>query len=227
MRLTSVYAHRFSLQERENRFRLWQIVSERVLTAYIHPADTVIDVGAGTGEFLRAVRAGRKIALDPISPRSLAREGITVFPVSLFHAPAKLRGTADVVMMSNILEHLHTAEELMGALKVSKQLMRKGGRLIIIQPTIDMVGTRYWDFVDHRLPITRAGIREALEDSGFTLLTFIPRFLPYTTKSRMPKLPVLLHAYLLLPWFLRPFAGQCLVVAKVKGRDYRGHSKAR
>ena len=44
----------------------------------------------------------------------------------------------------------------------------------------------------------------------------IPRFLPYTTKSNVPKWPWLLGLYLRLPPVWHIFGKQCLVVAEKK-----------
>jgi 2-polyprenyl-3-methyl-5-hydroxy-6-metoxy-1,4-benzoquinol methylase len=213
MNVASVYKNRFSRNENDNRRRLWQVLTDRVLSRFIHPSDTVIDLGAGGGEFLSSITAAKKIAVDPISPKYLTKNGITLVPVSILKTPKRLYGTADVVMISNTLEHLKNAEELVTTLAIARKLLNTGGRLVIIQPTLDLTHTHYYDFVDHQVPITRSSLLEALSLVGFTVTTYVPRFLPYTTKSRLPKTDVLLHVYLSIPWYLRPMAGQCFIVA--------------
>ena len=47
---------------------------------------------------------------------------------------------------------------------------------------------------------------------GVFLILLLPRFLPFSLKSRLPKSPYLVRLYLRLP--LRPLAKQMLVVAR-------------
>lgn len=209
-----IYAKRFSTQERQAKIRLWSVVVDTVFERTIHAGDTIIDIGAGSGEFLLACTAKTRIALDPISPASLRKYGITVFRNSFSSCPKKLYGTADIVMLSNVLEHLHSSEEMIQLLTLARRLLKLHGKVIIIQPVIDLVGLAYWDFLDHTLPITRKRLLEAMNVVHLKIVTYIPRFLPYTTKSSIPKTPWLVSLYLYVPWFLRPFAGQVLVIAE-------------
>ena len=58
----------------------------------------------------------------------------------------------DLVFMSNYLEHLDTADSVIEQLRVARRLLRAGGRVIVLQPNIKLVGGAYWDFIDHRVP---------------------------------------------------------------------------
>ena len=107
-------------------------------------------------------------------------------------------------------------EEILSALSDIRTLLAPGGSLLIIQPVIDLVGNTYWDFFDHIVPMTRKSLREVLTVSGYEITDYIPRFLPYTTKSGLPVTMFLLRIYLLIPWYLRPFAGQCFIRARKK-----------
>ena len=61
-------------------------------------------------------------------------------------APAAHFGT---VFMSNYLEHLESSDAVIEQLAVVRQLLAPGGRAIVLQPNIRLVGPRYWDFIDH------------------------------------------------------------------------------
>ena len=67
------------------------------------------------------------------------------------------------IFMSNYLEHLESGDAVIEQLRVAAQLLRPGGRLIVLQPNIRLVGPRYWDFIDHRVALTERSLLEAAE----------------------------------------------------------------
>ncbi len=96
-------------------------------------------------------------------------------------------------------------------------MLRPGGRLIVLQPNIRYVGGAYWDFLDHKVALTDRSLAEAAGIAGFTVERMIARFLPYTTKSRLPQHPALVRAYLALPIAWRLLGRQALMVARRSG----------
>ena len=74
--------------------------------------------------------------------------------------------------------------------------LRPGGRVIVLQPNIRLVGPRYWDFIDHKVALTERSLLEAAELAGLRTVELITRFLPYSTKGRLPASPRLVRAYL-------------------------------
>lgn len=71
---------------------------------------------------------------------------------------------------------------------------------MVLQPDIRWTGAAFWDFLDHKLPVTLPRLVEACALAGLRLERAIPRFLPYTMSGRMPSPPCLVKAYLkLLP----------------------------
>ena len=93
-------------------------------------------------------------------------------------------------------------------------MLKPDGRLIVLQPNIRYVGAAYWDFIDHRVALTERSLVEAAQAAGFEVETLIPRFLPYTTKSRLPQSPWLVRAYLRVPLAWRLMGKQTLLVAR-------------
>jgi hypothetical protein len=93
-------------------------------------------------------------------------------------------------------------------------VLRGGGRVLILQPNIRVLGGQYWDFVDHHLPLTDRTLVEALNLVGMEVREVRPRFLPYTTKSRLPQQPLLVRLYLLFRPAQRLLGGQAWVVAE-------------
>ena len=98
--------------------------------------------------------------------------------------------------MSNYLEHLESSDAVIDQLRVVRSLLRPGGRVIVLQPNIRLVGPRYWDFIDHRVALTERSLLEAAEVAGIRTVDLVTRFLPYSTKGRLPTAPVLVRAYL-------------------------------
>ena len=74
----------------------------------MRPSDVVVDVGAGYCEFINNIRAGRKIAVD-LNPRvrEFAQPDVAGHQRELHRARLDADdASADVVFMSNFLEHL-------------------------------------------------------------------------------------------------------------------------
>ena len=213
--LERLYALRFSPGERAANDRLWRVLCERYLARFVPPDATVVDVGAGGCGFINHIRAQRRIAID-LDPRVRERAApeVEVHNSDIVSLPALLGASSvDVAFASNIFEHLPSAEELVRVLQAIRTILRPGGKIIILQPNVRLVGGRFWDFLDHTLPLTEAGMQEALAVAGFRTISCRARFLPYTTKSRVPKPAWLLRMYLALPpaqWLL---GKQMLIVA--------------
>jgi SAM-dependent methyltransferase len=110
----------------------------------------------------------------------------------------------DLAFFSNYLEHLSSTEAVLEQLKVAHSLLKPGGRLLILQPNIRLIGGSYWDFIDHQTALTEKSLDEAATMAGFRTKEIIARFLPYTTKSHLPQHPFFVRAYLAFPpaWWL-------------------------
>ena len=74
-----------------------------------------------------------------------------------------------------------------------------------------MASTR--DYFDHHLPLTERSLVEALGLAELTPVEVRPRFLPFTTKSRLPQHPLLVWLYLKLPLAHRLLGQQSWIVA--------------
>jgi len=210
-----LYELRFSDREREANERLWRVLCESFLSRFVPPDATVADVGAGTCGFINHIRAKRRIAVD-LDPgvRERAAPGVEVHHSDIAALPDLLGpASVDVAFASNIFEHLPSADELLRVLKAIRTILRPGGRIIILQPNVRLVGGRFWDFLDHTLPLTELGMQEALAVAGFRVVSCRAGFLPYTTKSRIPKPAWLLRLYLALRPAQWLFGEQMFIVA--------------
>jgi 2-polyprenyl-3-methyl-5-hydroxy-6-metoxy-1,4-benzoquinol methylase len=105
-------------------------------------------------------------------------------------------GHFGTIFMSNYLEHLESSDAVIDQLRVASELLRPGGRVMVLQPNIRLVGPRYWDFIDHRVALTERSLLEAAELAGLGTVDLVTRFLPYSTKGRLPTAPSLVRGYL-------------------------------
>jgi SAM-dependent methyltransferase len=217
--LERLYANRFPLPERAEKGRLWETLYESFFCRYVPRDGTVLDLGAGYCDFINQVRAARRIAVD-LNPetRQAAMVGIEVHLLPLDRlGDAIAPGSIDLAFASNVFEHLRSPDELLNVLAAVMYVLRPGGRLVILQPNVRLVGGRFWDFFDHTLPLTEKGMEEALGVSGFEVTECRPRFLPYTTKSRVPQWPWIVRLYLALTPAHWLFGKQMLLVARRPG----------
>ena len=213
---TAMYRHRFSDEERQAMAKVWRILIDHFFHRWIRPDDTVLDVGAGLCNFINQVNAGRKIAVD-IDPSVADRCNSDVLFVECSCdalAGADLGGKIDVAFISNLLEHLASGEEVLSLFKALSGHLNSDGRLIILQPNFALVGAEYFDFIDHKTVLTDKSLVEALELSGFEVIYLRKRFLPYTSKSSIPKAPWLVWLYIKFPLAQYIMGKQTLVIAK-------------
>jgi SAM-dependent methyltransferase len=210
-----LYRARFDDADLRFRRRAWEVLAERVLQRYVGPTDVVLDLGAGYCEFLNAIRAGRKIAVDlnPDTSR-YARDAEVVHTSGTDLSPIA-SGSVDVVFSSNFLEHLPHKQAVLDCLAECRRVLRSRGLFITIMPNIRYLPGRYWDYFDHHTPLSHLSLAEALRMARFSVVRSVPRFLPYTVKQRaLPKSVLLLRLYLGLP-LVWPLVGrQMLVVAR-------------
>ena len=140
------YRKRFSSKENINRDILWRLLCSKQFQMYVNQKDTVMDIGAGYCEFINHIQAKKKIAVD-INPdtQKNAQHNIEVLLKSAERIPSHYDGTIDIIFMSNFLEHLSSKEQVIKVLHRAFHLLKPKGKLIVLQPNIDLVGGHYWD----------------------------------------------------------------------------------
>jgi SAM-dependent methyltransferase len=216
MQPQNLYRDRFADVSQPTRAAMWEVLCRVVLQRYVRATDVVVDLGAGFCEFINTIQCGSKIAVDTNPAlREHAKADVRVVIGDIPEVLHELTpGSADVVFCSNFLEHLRDKDAVLAVLHEVHRLLATAGRLIIIQPNIRYAYKEYWDFFDHHVAISHGSLTEALQLTGFVIDELRPRFLPYTTKSRLPQAAWLVRLYLAMPpaqWF---FGKQMLVVAR-------------
>ncbi|MFI4972100.1 MAG: class I SAM-dependent methyltransferase [Hyphomicrobiales bacterium] len=197
--LKEVYDLRFDEADMAAKNAIWRELG-RYLQRYIKPDARVVDIACDVGYFIRNIRAAERWATDIRDVSSaLPKDVRFVHASGLDLADVTPNDYFDIAFFSNYLEHLASTEAVLQQLRVAFALLRPGGRVLILQPNIRLVGGAYWDFIDHQTALTEKSLAEAATMAGFRTERVIARFLPYTTKSRLPQYPLLVRAYLAFP----------------------------
>lgn len=203
----------------EKRESVWPVLATYLAARFIPRDAAVLDIGAGYCHFINHVTARERHALD-VSPviEAHAAPGVVSHVASCTSMTMLADGYFDVVFASNLFEHLDR-EQFVAAVEEIRRVLKVGGALIVVQPNFRFCYRRYFDDYTHVQIFTDVGLADALRGWGFGIRTVVPRFLPFSVKSRLPVTPTLVRLYLRSPF--RPFAGQMLLVAE-KAADGRG-----
>lgn len=217
--LEAIYDHRFSPEERAQKEAVWKVLCRHFFQRYVRPDDTVLDVGAGFCEFINNIQCRRRCAVDlSAETAQYAAPDVAVYQVPATDMSPIADGSVDLVFCSNFFEHLPDKPAMARTLDEMHRVLAPAGRLMILQPNIKYLTKEYWDFFDHHIPLSHLSMVEALAAHGFTALVVIPRFMPFTTKSALPKGPWLVRAYLMFPPAWRILGRQMFILAEKEER---------
>jgi SAM-dependent methyltransferase len=212
--LDRLYESRFSADDAAAKEGVWAEIC-RYLQRFVLPDAPVLDVAADRGHFIRNIRAGERWATDLRDVREHLGTDVRFVQVTGVEMSRVLpSGHFGTVFMSNYLEHLADSDMVVKQLQEAHAVCRPGGRVMVLQPNIRLVGGAYWDFLDHRTALTEKSLVEAAELAGFTKWRLITRFLPFTTKSHLPRTPTLVRWYLRFPPAWRLLGKQTLYVGE-------------
>ena len=194
--LDQVYSQRFADADAARKDAVWQVLCAH-LQRYVPDDGVVLDLACDRGDFIRHTRARERWAADlrdvsrflPDGVRFVQSDGLELAA----HVPSDY---FDLVFVSNYLEHLSSGEQVVEQLRVVAGTLKPGGRVLVLQPNIRLTGQAYWDFIDHKVALTERSLVEAAELAGFATETLVKRFIPYTTKGRLPLWRSFTRAYL-------------------------------
>lgn len=214
MDVDAIYRRRFS-PSLVSRDSMWRELCTGFFQRYVPAESVVLEVGAGYCEFINNIVAARKIAVD-VNPATgaYASPEVEVIRASSTDLSAVATASVDVAFASNFFEHL-TREDIILTMREVARVLRPGGRFLVLQPNIRYCARDFWMFFDHITPLDQHSLAEALEISGFHVVKTIVRFLPFTTKSRLPQACWLIKLYLRVPLAWRVLGQQTFVVAEV------------
>jgi len=205
-----LYDFRFRRVSQSARVGVWQEIAAQVYEWLGRP-QRVLDVSTGHGEFITAIDAPEKWAIDTVDflgPRTDVRMIVgdarrVELPTSYF----------DGIFVSNFLEHLDHADEIATLLHRLRGAMAPGGRIAILGPNFRFCSREYFDFADHKVALTHRSVEEHLHAAGFAVHRVVAQFLPYSFRGRLPTNPALVRAYVRFPPAWRVLGKQYLLLA--------------
>jgi len=195
----------------DGRAGIWREIARYVLKD-APGARTVVELGAGYCDFINNVPAPTRFAFD-LNPdmARFADAGVKLRVGDCRGLPGIADGSVDLVFASNFLEHF-TVDEAAALLRDARRVLRPGGRIALIQPNHRRCQKHYWDDPTHKTAFDHRNLPGLLTQNGFRVLRVDPGLLPFSMKSRLPKIPLLVRWYLRSP--IRPLAAQMYAVAE-------------
>ena len=166
--LKDIYNQRFNNQGTSFRVKMWQSLVKIIFSRYINKNDTVLDLGAGYGEFINNVECKNKIALD-LNPdtKKYLNEDIQLILDDCANIESINDNSVNVIFNSNFFEHLKDKDHLSATISECSRILCKGGLLITMMPNIRYAYKEYWDFYDHYIPLSDKSLVEILSLKGF------------------------------------------------------------
>lgn len=151
-----------------------------VLTRFVPPGGTIVDVGCGGGALLRSVREHSRqpftlIGWDYPGPHleELARDGFAVIaaPIAAAHVPPDV----DLFVMNQVIEHVPYPDRLVSMLK---DALKPGGHIVIETPDTDgldarLFSSRHWGGYHtprHLVLFNQKNLRTLVKRSGLEVV---------------------------------------------------------
>jgi len=209
MLVDKIYQQRFS--KTDERKILWDILVHDFFQKYIDINDVVVDVPCGYGEFINTIVCKKKVAVD-INPDSkkYVNKDVEFIQASSTKIPLK-SDSADIVFVSNFFEHI-TREDIQKTIIEFRRILKKGGKVMILQPNIRFANKNYWMFFDHITPVDDRALEEIFTIENFSLTKRILRFVPFTSQGKLPMSRNLIKLYLAFPLAWRLLGQQTFMV---------------
>lgn len=208
-----LYEYRFRDIDQGARTAVWEEIAPWIHGALGSP-ERVLDPAAGRGEFINAVPARERLAIDQVAyPERTYDPGVTSIVSDIFDAELP-EAHFDGIWVSNFLEHLLAQEAVATFLERMRRATTPGGRIAIMGPNFRYCANEYFDMADHTLIFTHRAIAEHLYAAGYEVERVVPRFLPYSFTGRLPPSRMLTRHYLRTPAAWRILGKQFLVIGR-------------
>jgi ubiquinone/menaquinone biosynthesis C-methylase UbiE len=210
--LEELYRRRFEEEKLPQKNAIWKVLCNDFFQKYIRNNSTVLDIGAGYCEFINNIQCAKKYAVDLNEDTTrFASPDVKVFKCPSTDLSVFADASIDISFLSNFFEHLKSREDILITLSEVFRILKPGGGVLILQPNIRYLYKEYWDYFDHQIPLSDKSLTEALQITGFTIEKIIDRFLPYTTRSRIPQKPWLVKFYLKMPFIWKVMGKQAFI----------------
>jgi SAM-dependent methyltransferase len=207
-----IYEFRFHDIDHGARQVVWDVIAKFVWERMGRP-QRVLDPAGGFGEFINAVPARERWLVDIVDyPGRTLEPGVKTLIGDIMDVDLP-DGHFDGIFVSNMLEHLPSPDAVAALLRRLRRALAPGGTLAILGPNFKYAARDYFDCADHLLALTHVSVQEQLYGTGFSVGEVIPRFLPYSFRSRLPASAGLTSMYLRAPLLWRLAGKQFLVFA--------------
>jgi ubiquinone/menaquinone biosynthesis C-methylase UbiE len=206
-----LYEYRLGGIDQRTRQAVWREIAAHVYRRMGSP-DRVLDPGAGRCEFINAIPAAERWAVDMLETGEFRDTGVKSVTGNILDVQLPL-AHFDGVFVSNMLEHLPTPDAVGTMLARLRLATKPGGTLAVLGPNFKYCPGEYFDCADHSVALTHVSVVEHLHAAGFEVGTVIPRFLPYSFRGLLPPSRMLTRWYLRVPALWRLLGKQFLVIA--------------
>ncbi|HEY5609908.1 MAG TPA: class I SAM-dependent methyltransferase [Thermoanaerobaculia bacterium] len=141
-------------------FRGRRELVRRLLRRFVRPSATILDVGAGSGFFMRdlAEEGFRTVGIDPLAEPSAAR----LIRGDALRLPFR-RQSFDAITILDVLEHVDDA----ATLREMREVLKNDGIAIVTVPASRHLWSSRDVAAGHRRRYSRRMLEEALSSSGF------------------------------------------------------------
>ena len=211
MDYSALYTYRFKDVDQQQRINVWAPIS-RFVTSLAGEPQRVLDPACGLGEFINSCPADERWAADLGLDGSTLDSAIKFISGSFFDVDLP-DNHFDLIFLSNVLEHMLNQEQVNECLVRAKGKLRPGGTIVVMGPNFRYCPKEYFDCADHTVILTHIAVEEHLHTAGFEIRRTVPRFLPYSFRSRLPAWRWTTNAYLKFPPVWRILGKQFLLVA--------------
>ncbi len=213
MNYQRLYEYRFRNVDQSARAAIWREIAAYIYAQLGRPA-VVLDPAAGRGEFINAIPARERWAMDQVAyVEGTYEPSVRVVIANALDAELPA-GHFDGIFVSNFLEHLPTQEAVASFLERLYVATSPGGRIAVMGPNFRYCARQYFDMADHTLTFTHLAVKEHLYTAGFVPEQVDARFLPYSFTGRLPQSTALVRRYLQMPLAWRVLGKQFLVIGR-------------
>jgi cyclopropane fatty-acyl-phospholipid synthase-like methyltransferase len=192
---------------------VWREIAPHVHSLMGSP-QAVLDPAAGWGEFIEAIDARERVAIDEVDYEQAGRDSGVRRITSRIQDAELPGGHFDGIFVSNFLEHLPSQVEISAFLERMREAMAPVGRIAIMGPNYRYCSREYWDYADHIIALTHRAVEEHLYTAGFEPERTIPQYLPYSFTGKLPPSRLLTRLYLRTPLAWRMLGKQFLVIGR-------------
>lgn len=217
--LERLYRYRFDGLDPASKRAVWRVIAAD-LHANLGRPDSVLDPACGSCEFINAVPARERWAVDRVRHSQEIDPGVTFVEADILDADLP-KDHFGGILVSNFLEHLANPDAVADVLASLGASLAPGGRIAVLGPNFKYCSRQYFDCADHILPLTEVSVGEHLYAAGLNPVHTRAKYLPFSFRGLLPPSARLTAIYLRLPPAQMLFGKQFLVVAEKPVADGR------